>query len=86
MSAHTDSRRTLLDDVGSHYSYRRSLSARELLPALGIGIGMGAVAFYVAKIFLERTPLEVAPDSRAASRSSGRLVKSRESTSHPSAR
>jgi len=27
------------------------------LPALGVGIAAGAVAFYVARLFLQRTPL-----------------------------
>ena len=39
------------------YVYRRTLGARELIPALGAGIVTGLVAFYVARLFLERTPL-----------------------------
>jgi hypothetical protein len=39
------------------YSYRRPLTPRELLPAIGIGVGAGLVAFYVARILLQRTPL-----------------------------
>ena len=39
------------------YVYRRTLDARELIPALGAGIVTGLVAFYVARLFLERTPL-----------------------------
>jgi hypothetical protein len=42
----------------SEYVYRRQLDAREILPALGVGIGVGAVAFYVAYLFLQRTPLD----------------------------
>jgi hypothetical protein len=42
----------------SEYVYRRNLEARDLLPALGIGLGVGAVAFYVAYLFLQRTPLD----------------------------
>ena len=39
------------------YVYRRSLGGRELLPAIGAGIVTGLAAFYVARLFLERTPL-----------------------------
>lgn len=42
----------------SEYVYRRRLEATELLPAIGVGIGVGAVAFYLAYLFLQRTPLE----------------------------
>ena len=39
------------------YVYRRPLDGRELLPAVGVGIASGLVAFYVARLFLQRTPL-----------------------------
>jgi hypothetical protein len=39
------------------YVYRRKLSDRELIPAIGAGIVTGLAAFYVARLFLERTPL-----------------------------
>lgn len=39
------------------YVYRRALSGRELLPAIGIGIASGLAGYYVARLFLERTPL-----------------------------
>jgi hypothetical protein len=39
------------------YIYRRPLSASELLPAIGVGVAAGFAAFYVARLFLERTPL-----------------------------
>jgi hypothetical protein len=39
------------------YVYRRALSGRELIPAIGAGIVTGLAAFYVARLFLERTPL-----------------------------
>jgi hypothetical protein len=42
----------------SEYVYRRDLDARELLPALGVAVGVGAVAFYIAYLFLQRTPLD----------------------------
>jgi hypothetical protein len=40
------------------YVYRRQLDAHQLLPAIGVGVGVGALAFYVAYLFLQRTPLE----------------------------
>jgi hypothetical protein len=39
------------------YVFRRRLSARELIPAVGAGIVTGLAAYYVATLFLERTPL-----------------------------
>ena len=39
------------------YVYRRTLSTRELIPAVGAGVAAGFVAFYVARLFLQRTPL-----------------------------
>ena len=39
------------------YVYRRPLTGRELLPAIGVGVAAGLTAFYVARLFLERTPL-----------------------------
>lgn len=49
---------------GPDYIYRRQLDARELLPAIAAGIGVGAVAFYIARLFLQRTPLD--PGTRPA--------------------
>lgn len=39
------------------YVFRRPLDGRELIPAIGAGIVTGLAAFYVARLFLERTPL-----------------------------
>ena len=39
------------------YVYRRPLSGSEVLPAIGIGVAAGLTAFYVARLFLQRTPL-----------------------------
>jgi hypothetical protein len=39
------------------YVYRRPLSGSELLPAIGVGVAAGLAAFYVTRLFLERTPL-----------------------------
>jgi hypothetical protein len=39
------------------YVYRRPLAGSELLPAVGVGIAAGLAAFYVARLFLQRTPL-----------------------------
>jgi hypothetical protein len=39
------------------YVYRRPLSGRELLPAIGVGVVAGLAAYYVARLFAERTPL-----------------------------
>ena len=42
----------------TEYVYRRRLDARELVPAIGVGVGVGVLAFYAAYLFLQRTPLE----------------------------
>ena len=41
----------------SDYYYRRALTLPELVPAIGVALGVGAAAFYVATLFLQRTPL-----------------------------
>jgi hypothetical protein len=64
MSAKSDPRD---ESAGAEYSYRRTLSAAELLPAIGVGVAAGALAFYVARMFLQRTPLSpraLPPSSR----------------------
>ena len=55
MPAKSDPREVAVDN----YYYRRSLSARELLPAIGVGLAAGALGFYVARILLQRAPLTV---------------------------
>jgi hypothetical protein len=44
--------------IRTEYVYRRTLHARELLPAFGVGLGVGAAAFYITYLFLQRTPLD----------------------------
>jgi hypothetical protein len=39
------------------YVYRRQLTTREQIPAIGAGIIAGLASYYVALLFLERTPL-----------------------------
>jgi hypothetical protein len=66
MSAKSDPR---IAPAGSEYFYRRSLSVSELLPAIGAGVATGLLAFYVARVLIERTPL-VAPDQAITTRRS----------------
>ena len=47
--------------VSRGYSYRRELGVSELFPAIGAGIAVGVAAFYVATLFLQRTPLVPGP-------------------------
>jgi len=69
------------------YSYRRELNRGELIPAIGAGLAVGAVAFYIATLFLQRTPLvpgplepvgRLAPKRRAGARGTDDLPPSRE--------
>ena len=62
----------------SEYVYRRRLDATEMLPAIGVGLGVGALAFYVAYVFLQRTPLEpkrIAPSSPSKRLGAKRLLR-----------
>jgi hypothetical protein len=77
MSVHSDPRRSSGNDARSEYYYRRSLTTRELLPAIGVGVGAGVVAFYLTKLFFERTPLLPTPASPAPSSSLRRAESSR---------
>ena len=44
--------------IKTEYVYRRQLEPRELLPALGVGVSVGAVAFYVTYLFLQLEKLK----------------------------
>ena len=44
------------------YYYRRRLTLREQLPAIGVAVGAGLAAFYVARLLLQRTPLVAVRD------------------------
>jgi hypothetical protein len=59
MSAQSDPRRAEAWDVDQRYYYRRSLSVRELLPAVGAAVGAAVVTYYIARLFIERTPLQL---------------------------
>jgi hypothetical protein len=52
------------------YFYRRPLGLADLVPAIGVGVGVGLAAFYLARLFVERTPLR-APEDYRRPRSSG---------------
>ena len=47
--------------VPRNYTYRRELSVSELIPAIGAGVAVGLAAFYVARLYLQRTPLVPGP-------------------------
>lgn len=40
-----------------NYVTRKRLDSRELLTAAGAGVALGLAAFYLAKVWLERTPV-----------------------------
>ena len=64
MSANPDPRHNARES----YYYRRRLNGRELLPALAIGVGAGLVAFYVARLFVQRTPIVSGSSTRRGPR------------------
>jgi hypothetical protein len=43
------------------YEDRLPVRGRALLPAIAMGAGAGLLVFYVARLFLERTPLVTDP-------------------------
>ena len=43
--------------VSAEYYYRRRLGAKDLLPAVGVGVAAGMAAFYVVQLLIQRTPL-----------------------------
>jgi hypothetical protein len=57
MSAQSDPRREVAAAVDQKYYYRRSLTVRELLPAIGAAVAAAAATFYLTTLFIERTPL-----------------------------
>ena len=57
MSAQSDPRRAVAVGVDPKYYYRRTLTVRELMPALGAAAAAAVATFYVVKLFIERTPL-----------------------------
>ena len=74
------------------YTYRRDLSGKDLIPAIGAGLAVGAVAFYVATLFLQRTPLvpgtlepveRLAPKRRSGMRAVDDLPPRREGSRPP---
>ena len=56
------------------YYYRRPLGLVESLPAIGAGVAAGLVGFYLARLFLQRTPLTV-EDGIAAVGERGTIVR-----------
>ncbi|MEO8579773.1 MAG: hypothetical protein ABI469_05960 [Gemmatimonadales bacterium] len=43
--------------MSAEYYYRRQLGAKDLLPAVGVGVAAGLAAFYIVQLLIQRTPL-----------------------------
>jgi hypothetical protein len=43
--------------VSAEYYYRRRLGAKDLMPAVGVGVAAGLAVFYVVQLLIQRTPL-----------------------------
>jgi hypothetical protein len=43
--------------VSAEYYYRRRLGAKDLIPAIGVGLATGLAGFYIVQLLIQRTPL-----------------------------
>ena len=43
--------------VSAEYYYRRRLGAKDLLPAISVGVAAGLAGFYIVQLLIQRTPL-----------------------------
>ena len=43
--------------MSAEYYYRRQPGAKDLLPAVGVGVAVGLAAFYIVQLLIQRTPL-----------------------------
>lgn len=43
--------------VSAEYYYRRQVGAKDLLPAVGVGVAVGLAGFYIVQLLIQRTPL-----------------------------
>ncbi len=43
--------------MSAEYYYRRHLGAKDLLPAVGVGVATGLAGFYLVQLLIQRTPL-----------------------------
>ena len=43
--------------MSAEYYYRRRRGAKDLLPAVGVGVAAGLAAFYIVQLLIPRTPL-----------------------------
>jgi hypothetical protein len=51
------------DESIVRYDDRLPVHGRALLPAIAMGVGVGLVVFYIARIMAERAPLDALPPS-----------------------
>ena len=43
--------------MSAEYYYRRQLGAKDLLPAVSVGVAVGMAGFYLVQLLIQRTPL-----------------------------
>jgi hypothetical protein len=60
--------------VSAEYYYRRRLGAKDLLPAIGVGVAAGLAGFYVVQLLIQRTPLVPPGDLPLARRDAPRRM------------
>ena len=69
--------------VEADYYYRKDLTGTDLLPAIGIGVGVGIVGFYIARLLLQRTTLGPPSRPTAAMPSAPAVIYRRRGRSRP---
>ncbi len=55
----------------SEYYYRRKLGAKDLLPAVGVGVAAGLAVTYLVQLLIQRTPLASNAQLAAGNASAG---------------
>ena len=43
--------------MSAEFYYRRRLGAKDLIPAIGVGVATGLAGFYIVQLLIQRTPL-----------------------------
>ncbi len=64
----------------SEYYYRRKLGAKDLLPAVGVGVAAGLAVTYLVQLLIQRTPLASSAQIAAGTEKSAGTLTSKSGT------